>query len=73
MLIIKKGGYIMKLNFNINLERYSLSIVLIFILILLKPDTFILIMDQIINLLNVSGFMDFVLAITTSALQNLKY
>ena len=63
----------MKLNFNINLERYSLSIVLIFILILLKPDTFILIMDQIINLLNVSGFMDFVLAITTSALQNLKY
>ena len=69
----------MKLDFNmfhLNIgtkEFIAIICLIIFLLIAIKPDTFILIMDQIINLFNVPGFQNFVLAFNTNALQNFHY
>lgn len=57
-------------KFHIGTKEFVwIVILMIFIVIAIKPDSFAMIIDKITNLANVPGFIDFVLAVTTKVIQ----
>ena len=59
-----------KFKFHIGTKEFIwIVILMIFIVIAIKPDSFAIIIDKLNNLANVPGFIDFVSAITTIAIQ----
>lgn len=51
-------------------ELFWIVILAIVFIIAIRPDSFALMIDKIIDLANTPGLLDFVSAITTTAIQN---